>query len=135
VALPAFAATRCTAVRLLLSIRQQSIDISYSPGPQQQTRSSRVRQANGTDGRTDTVPLHRPCSAYYVDSANKMLFCFFPQYNLQNITSSGNFIHEVSSKGFAHGPTEDFGQPDPLTNLPFPNPGSDAAQCTSNQIM
>ena len=24
----------------------------------------------GTDRRTDTVPFHRPCSAYYADSAN-----------------------------------------------------------------
>jgi len=42
---------------------QQSIDISRPPGPQQQTRRTLLQRANGTDGRTDTVPLHRPCSA------------------------------------------------------------------------
>ena len=44
---------------------QQSIDISYPPGPQQQTRRTLLQRANGTDRRTDIVPLRRPCSAYY----------------------------------------------------------------------
>ena len=47
----------------LLSAGRQSVDISCSPGPQQQTRSSGVRRT--TDRRTDTVPWHRPCCAYY----------------------------------------------------------------------
>ena len=38
----------------LLSAGRQSVDISCSPGPQQQTRSSGVRRT--TDRRTDTVP-------------------------------------------------------------------------------
>ena len=54
-ALSAFAAARRAAARLLLSAGQQSIDISCSPGPQQQTRGSGERQVNGTDRRTDTV--------------------------------------------------------------------------------
>ena len=33
--------------------RQQSIDISCSPGPQQQTRRTLLQQANGTDKQTD----------------------------------------------------------------------------------
>jgi len=45
VALPAFAAARCAVAWLLLSDGQQSIDISCSPGPQQQTRN------NGCGGR------------------------------------------------------------------------------------
>ena len=49
---------------------QQSIDISFPPGPQQQTRRTLLQWANGTDRRTDTVPFHRPCSAYYAGSAN-----------------------------------------------------------------
>jgi len=31
---------------------QQSIDLSYPSGPQQQTRCMLLQQANGTDGRT-----------------------------------------------------------------------------------
>ena len=39
-----------------------SIDISCPPGAQQQTRRSGMqRSIDGTDGRTDTVLLHRPC--------------------------------------------------------------------------
>jgi len=49
VALPAFAAARRAAARLLLSAGQQSIDISCSPRQQQQTRSSGVQWANATD--------------------------------------------------------------------------------------
>ena len=41
---------------------QPGIDISCSPGPQQQTRRTLLqRSITGTDRRTDTVPLHRPC--------------------------------------------------------------------------
>jgi len=32
---------------------QQSIDISYPPGPQQQTRRTLLQLANGTDKRTN----------------------------------------------------------------------------------
>jgi len=46
VTLPAFAAVRRAAER-------KSIDISCSSGPRQQTRSSRVRRANGTHRQTD----------------------------------------------------------------------------------
>jgi len=49
VALPAFAGSaHRAAARLLLSAGQQSVDISCSPDPRQQTHSSGVRQANGT---------------------------------------------------------------------------------------
>jgi len=80
VALPAFAAAeRNTVVAhraaapLVLTAGPpavlQSIDVYWSPGPQQQTRRSGMqRSVDGTDrqtdGRTDAVPLHRPCSAY-----------------------------------------------------------------------
>ena len=42
------------------------MDISWPSGTQQQTRRRGVRRSAhaGTDRRTDTVPLHRPCSAY-----------------------------------------------------------------------
>jgi len=52
----AFAAKRRAARRPLLSI-----DISRSPGQQQQTRRTLLQQANGTDRRTDTMSLRRPC--------------------------------------------------------------------------
>ena len=48
---------------------QQSIDISYPPGRQQQQTCSSGFAAVGpcwdrrTDKRTETVPFHRPCSA------------------------------------------------------------------------
>jgi len=44
VALPAFAVSPAV---------QQSIDISYPPGPQQQTRRTLLQRANGTEGPTD----------------------------------------------------------------------------------
>jgi len=51
VALPAFTAARRAAARLLLSAGQQSVDISCSLDPQQQTRSGgRMGQ---TDRQTD----------------------------------------------------------------------------------
>ena len=54
VALSAFAAARRAAARLLLTTAavQQSINISWLPGPQQQTRSGGVEQPNGTLRRT-----------------------------------------------------------------------------------
>jgi len=57
-----------------LITRQQSVDISFSPGPQQQTRveAERGGRMGKTDGRT-LYPLHRPCSAYYAGSANNQL--------------------------------------------------------------
>ena len=54
---------RSAAARLLLSAGQQSISISCSPGLQQQTRSSGVRQANWTNKHHITT--------YYAGSANK----------------------------------------------------------------
>ena len=57
VALAAFAAARRAAARLLLTSGppavQQSIDMSWRPGPQQQTHTNGARQASGTDGQTD----------------------------------------------------------------------------------
>ena len=50
---------------------QQFIDISWSPGPQQQTR----RAAAGLDRRTDARQMHIPCSAYYADSASNVFAC------------------------------------------------------------
>ena len=70
-ALPEFARRFCSAPAV-----QQSIGISCLPGPQQQTCSSGFAAVGPwwdrqTDGQADTVPLHRPCSAYYAGSANK----------------------------------------------------------------
>ena len=57
-----------SAARLLVTAGrlavQQSIDVSWAPGPQQQTRSSGGRRPDGTDGQTDARQLSRP-----VDSA------------------------------------------------------------------
>jgi len=50
VALPAFAAAAHLAAAPAV---QQSIDITYTPGPQQQTRRTLLQWANGTDRQTD----------------------------------------------------------------------------------
>jgi len=71
VALPAYAAVAAA------STVHQSIDISYPPGPQQQTRRTLLQRANGTDKRTDSVPFYRPCSAHYAGSANIIDDSFF----------------------------------------------------------
>ena len=48
------------------------IDISCPWGTQQQTRCMPLLlPIDGTDRQTDTRPLHRPCSEYYANSANK----------------------------------------------------------------
>ena len=55
------AAGRRAAAPLLLSAGRaaKSIDISWPPGTQQQTRRSGVRRPNdGTDGQTDARQLH-----------------------------------------------------------------------------
>ena len=81
VALPAFAAARRAAAAPAV---QQSIDISYPPGLQQQTCRTLLQRANGTDSRTDTVPFHRPCSTYCAGSANNSKIatdlCFRTRY-------------------------------------------------------
>jgi len=83
VALPAFAAARRAAAPAV----QQSIDTSRRPGPQQQTRRTLLHQANGTDGRTDTVPFHRPCSAYMPHNKRAVPISFlFIYYNLNYAT-------------------------------------------------
>jgi len=66
---------------LLLSAGRAAIDISWPPGPQQQTNRSGVRRPNDgkdgqtlnrqTDRRTDARQFHKPCSAYHASSVNK----------------------------------------------------------------
>jgi len=62
VVLPAFAAARRAAARLLLAASlpavQQSIDIFWPPGPRQQTqqRRSAIGWDRQTDGQTDGRP-------------------------------------------------------------------------------
>ena len=66
---------RCCARAAAAPAVQQSMDISYQPDPQQQTRLMLLQRADGqtrTDRRTDTVPLHGPCSTYFAGSANKL---------------------------------------------------------------
>jgi len=60
--------------RIRTPLMQQSIDIFYLPGPQQQTRHTLLPRSNEpqTDRRKDTVPSHRP-SACYAGSANSVL--------------------------------------------------------------
>jgi len=54
VALPAFAAARRAAAHAAAAPAvQQSIDISYLLGPQQQTRRTLLQRANETDRQTD----------------------------------------------------------------------------------
>jgi len=43
---------------------QQAIDISYLPGPQQQTRRTMLQRANGTDRQTDRRTAYR-----FIDAA------------------------------------------------------------------
>jgi len=69
-----------------------SLDISCSPGPQQQTRSSGVRRPYETDRRTDARQLHRPCSAYYTGSANNKEKTAETEIALQKQRNNG--LHE-----------------------------------------
>ena len=64
----AAATTRCRPPHAaLLCAVQQSIDISCWPG--------HCAAKFGAYRRTDTVPLHRPCSAYYAQYAAVPIMC------------------------------------------------------------
>jgi len=66
-ALPACAAARLPPHEA--AAVQQSIDVSYSPSRQQQTRRTLLQGANGTDRRTDG---HRAVT-YHAAGANKLV--------------------------------------------------------------
>ena len=59
---------------------QQSIDISCSLGPQQQTCFSGLWWPGEIDRLTDARQLYGPCSAYFVGSANKQLHAIIAIY-------------------------------------------------------
>jgi len=77
--LPAFAAERRAAAPCCGAVAAGrsplSSDISSQHGAQQQTRrrTSLLRSNDGTDGQTDTRPLHRPCYAYHAVSAKTVV--------------------------------------------------------------
>jgi len=54
---------------------QQSIDISWPPGPQQQTRHSGVQQLTDgmADRQTDARQFHKPRCAYHAGRANNLI--------------------------------------------------------------
>jgi len=64
-ALPAFADARRAAAAPAV---QQSIDISYPPGPQQQTRRTLLQRADGTARRTDGQTPYR-----FIDHASRTM--------------------------------------------------------------
>jgi len=76
VALPAFAAVRRAAARLLVTAGRAAIDryLLHAGLTQKQTRSSGMHRPDGrdrrTDGRTDARPLHRPHIAYAGSARN-----------------------------------------------------------------
>ena len=66
---------------------------SYPLGPQQQTECTLLQRANGRDRRTDqqrtdTVPLHRPCSAYSADNLSPSSAII--HWNLRHAVSTEN---------------------------------------------
>jgi len=71
-ALAAAAATRLLLTDSPLAV-QQLIDICSPPTSQQQSCHSSERRLDGTDRQTDAQQLHRPCSAYYMDSAKQVI--------------------------------------------------------------
>ena len=77
VALPAFAAARRAAAAPAV---QQSIDFSYPPGPQQQTRRTLLQRENGTDGQTHKQTDRQTDGHRFVDPA--------PQLNSRNTDKS-----------------------------------------------
>ena len=91
VALPASTAERRAAARLLLTagppVVQQSLDICWLPGPQQQIPATAAcggrmeetdkrtdrRTDRQTDGRTDARQMHRSCSALLLAVPKQLL--------------------------------------------------------------
>jgi len=71
--LPAFAAERrcCMAPA---AINRYLLPAGRSAANPSAAAAAVDRQYRQTDGRTDTRPLHRPCSAHYAGSINKMDF-------------------------------------------------------------
>ena len=66
VTLPAFAAERAQLIRGMHRRPPLSISVSYP----QATAAAVDRRDRQTDGQTDALPLHRPCSACYAGSVN-----------------------------------------------------------------
>ena len=59
-------ARMCVCVPGLVLLRRRPCSsYRYLLPAGQQTRRMLLQRANGTDTRTDTVPLRRPCSTYY----------------------------------------------------------------------
>ena len=69
VALPAFAAARRAASAP--AVQQSIARLAHSSNTTARCCSRRMGQ---TDRQTDTVPLHRPCPAYYAGSVRKWWF-------------------------------------------------------------
>jgi len=93
VALPAFARRYC----MLLSI-----DIFCPPGPQQQPCRNGFAAVEPcwnrqTDRRTDTVPFHRPHSAYHAGIATKPLSLNAMRLNGISVRLSARFINKLTS--------------------------------------
>ena len=58
---------------------------SISPASSRKPTGLLLRARAGTDRRTDTVPLHRPCCTYYAGSANETLIIMAGNSNLQYV--------------------------------------------------
>jgi len=56
-----------------------------------------LQLANGTDRRMDTVPLNRPCSAYYVVGADAGLDAFL-SFNQQHQSTEGTQSSDANQK-------------------------------------
>ena len=56
---------------------QQSVDICWPPGPQQQTCHSSIQRPNdGTGRQTDAHQFHRPHFAYYASSVSNVIHLY-----------------------------------------------------------
>jgi len=80
VTLPAFDTERRAAAPLPLSAGAcyRSISPVLTALDQQTRRTPLLLSIDGTDGRTDARPFHRPCSAYYAGSVNNVGAKFWP---------------------------------------------------------
>ena len=96
-ALPAFAATCHAAVPCCCGAGRAAYDRYLLPAGPTAANPSHAAAAGEWDRRTDTVPFHRPCAAYYTGSANNSLSNEQTQYRTHKtyVPTPANIVEQL----------------------------------------
>jgi len=112
VTLPAFGTERRAAAPLPLSAGAcyRSISPVLTALDQQTRRTPVLLSIDGTDGRTDARPFHRPCSAYYAGSVNNVGAKFWPFFLFRQFSDVFLWVHVSLSRPAASRSVHPFSQ-------------------------